>query len=319
MAWPYLGRGSAVGIGEESTWGTAVSRTHWFRVVSSTVKRSVAKVPRGVLAESSGSRNRRSHYIGTDDVGGTIVILMGYEGLGMLLRHAMHGTPATTGPSGSIYTHTFKLGTAPPTGGLTVEVIRGTGSAEVFEGCRISKMSWEIEAAGLMKVTLDLIGQTSAGPTSAGTPTYTTNELDVIHHQCGTLSFNSATYTLKKFTVSLDNKLARRPLLGSKPTADPAPSDFTDVMFDAELEYEGDALLTALTADTESDAVISFSGVSSRSLSFTVHNAYLDDADVPVNTVGVLPLSVKFRGQSDGTDEGLQIAIANTQTTATAV
>lgn len=318
MAWPYLGRGAAMGIGEESTWGTAVSRTAWFRLVSSTIKRTVAKTQRGVLAESSSSRNRRAHYIGADDVGGTVVILMGYEGLGLLLKHALHGTPSTTGPSGSIYTHTFKLGTAPPTGGLTIEIIRGTGSAEVFEGCRISKMSWEIEAGGLMKVTLDVIGQTSAGPTSAGTPTYTTNELDVIHHQCGTLSFNSATYTLKKFTVSLDNHLARRPLLGSKLTADPAPSDFTDVMFDAELEYEGDALLTALTADTESDAVISFAGVSSRSLSFTVHNAYLDDTDVPVNTVGVLPMSIKFRGQSDGTDEGLQIAVANTQSSATA-
>ena len=318
MAWPYLGRGAAIGIGEESTWGTAVSRTAWFRAISSTVRRKVSKAPRGVLAEATGSRNRRSHFISNDDVEGTIEFLVGFEGLGLILKHALHGTPSTSAPSGGIYTHTYKLGTAPPTGGLTIEIIRGTGSAEVFEGCRISKLTLSIEAGGLMRVSCDIIGETSGGPTTAGTPSYTSNELDVVHHQAGSLTFNSVSYTPKKFTVTLDNKLARRQLLGSKLTKDPAPSDFTDVLFDVELEYDADTLLSALTADTESDLAISFAGVSSRTFSVTVHNAYVDDADVPVNTVGVLPHSVKFRGQSDGTDEGFQIAIANTQSSATA-
>lgn len=319
MATLYLGRNSYMGVGEESTWGTAVSRTHWFRLVSSSVKRVVEKRPRGVLAEVSGSANRRGHYIASDNVEGSVEILAGYEGMGLLLKHILHGTPSTTGPSGAIYTHVYALG-AQEFNGLTVEIIKGTGYAEVFEGCVVTKAAIKIEAAGLMRVTLDLIGQTSGGETAAGTPTLTTNELDVIHHQGGSLTFNSVSYTPRSVTWTVDNKYARRQLLGSKLTQRPARSDFLDVFADIELEYDSDttALFAALTADTQSDLALSFAGTGGRTFGLTVHNAYLETLDMPLNGVGVLPMSLRLRGESDGSDQGFRVSIQNEQATATA-
>lgn len=315
----YVGRNSAVGFGVESTWGTAVSRTHWYRLVSASVKREVSKVGRGVLNESTGSANRRSHYISSDFISATVEILVGYEGLGLLLQQIVRRAPSTTGPSGSIYTHVFHLGVTDPVG-LTMEVIAGTGSAQVYEGCVITKAVFKIEAGGLMRLTLDLIGETSGGETGAGTPSYTTSELEVLHHQAGTISFNSVNYTAKSLTWTVDHKLARRQLLGSKLTKQPLPSDFADVMLDVELEYDSDsgALHAALSADTQGDATITFTGASSRTFTVLAHNAYLESVDQPQNTVGVLPLSARFRCESDGTDEGLKITVQNTQSSATA-
>ncbi len=313
---PYLGNGTAIGIGEESTWGTAVSRTHWFRAISESMKRTVTKSPRPVLSEASASRNRRSHYIASDMAGGSFEILMGYEGAGLLLKHILGGSPATTGSS-SPYTHTYKLAAAPQTG-LTIEVKRGNGTSEVFEGCKISKATFKIEAGGLMRVTCDVIAQTSGGRTSAGSPTFTTNELDVIHHQAGSLSWNSNSYTPKAIEVTIDNKMATRQLLGSKLTAEPKPSDFLDVMIKVDLEWENDNLNGSLTADDAADLSITFTGEGSRTIAFTAHNAFLEDVSDPVSSVGVIAQSGTFRAQSDGTDEGLAIVIANTQSSATA-
>ena len=46
MASIYNGIGACVGFGEESTWGTAVSRTHWRPLISSSLTRTIEKVPR---------------------------------------------------------------------------------------------------------------------------------------------------------------------------------------------------------------------------------------------------------------------------------
>src|SRR5262245_14233225 len=137
MAQPPVGRGLAFGFGNETTWGTAVSRTIWVRGLSESMKRTLSYIPRGVLVEASGSRNIRSTFLASDMAGGTLEFLVGYEGMGRILQHILHGTPTTTGPVSSIYTHTYLLATSPPTGGLTIEVIRGnSGISEVFEGCR---------------------------------------------------------------------------------------------------------------------------------------------------------------------------------------
>lgn len=314
---PYTGNGTAIGIGEESTWGTAVSRTHWFRAISENLKRTVTKSPRPVLAEASGSRNRKSHYIASDMAGGSFEVLVGYEGFGLLLKHILGGTPATTGSSAP-YTHTYKLAASPPTGGLTIEVKRGNGTAEVFEGCRITKATFKIEAAGLMRVSCDVIAETSGGRTSAGTPSYTTDELDLIHHQAGSVGWNSNLYVPRSVEITIDNKFATRQLLGSKLTKEPKPSDFLDVTIKLDLEWENDNLISSLTADDAGDLTLSFTGLSSRTFTFTAHNAFLEDASDPISGVGVVAQSASFRAQSDGTDEGLAIVIENTQSSAVA-
>ena len=316
---PFLGRGGAMGLGEETVWGTAVARTVWFALISSSLRRTIEKVPRPVLAEASASRARRSHYISKDTCAGTVELLMTYEGCGFLLKHLLHGTPATTGPVSTIYTHTYKLAGAVPTGGLTIEIVRGTGTnSDVFEGCRITKGVFKIEAGGLLRVTLDFIGETVTRG-AAGTPSYTTSrDLPVLHSQAAAATWNAGSIYSKSAEFTIDNHFAERMLLGSSNSAEPAPSDFLTLECKLSGEWSADTLQTGYAADTASDLVLAFTGTGSRVMTLTLHNAYIKDNDGPVNTVGPLPEDTVFVGESDGTDEGFQVVIANTASSATA-
>ena len=134
----------------------------------------------------------------------------------------------------------------------------------------------------------------------------------------GRFSFNAVNYTAARLVIEVDNKLTERHLLGSLNLKEPKQGDFRDIRVTADAEWESDTLQAAYTADTESDLAFTATGVSSRTWAATLHNAYIDDDAAAVSQVGVVPQTTVFRGQSDGTDEGLKIVIANTQSTATA-
>lgn len=310
----YSGFGSFVGFGAESTWGTAVSRTKFFRLLSSSLRRNVSKVKRETLYEGTGLVSRRS-FVAQDDVGGSVSFEGTYEDMGLILHHAMWSS-STTGPSGSDYTHTYILGATAPAGGLTIEIAQGTGSAIVYEGCRIAKIKMSVEAGGRCVVEIEIIGQTSGAPTSAGTPTFGTSEVEMEHHQFSQITWNSTAYDLRTFSLELDNKLDRRQVLGTKLTADPKPSALRDVSMMVSSDYESDNWQSGLTAHTQASAVISATA-SARSITFTMHNAYIETDEIGVNTHGVLPESIKLVGQSDATNRGLAVVVVNTQSTAT--
>ena len=134
MASIYSGRGAALGIGEESTYGTAVSRVNWRPAINTNLLRTIERVPRPSLRTGAAGAMRRNHYTQADNAGGTASIELTYENCGMWVKHVL-GAAATTGSSP--YTHTYTLGTLPT--GLTIENVRGTGTSEIFEGCRVNQ------------------------------------------------------------------------------------------------------------------------------------------------------------------------------------
>jgi len=310
----YLGRNSAVGLGEESTWGTAVSRTAFRPLNSSSLLRQATFVPRPDLKSDSGSAMRRGHYQSEESMTGTFEVAATYDNIGMILKHAL-GTAASSG-SGP-YTHTYTLAAAPPTG-LTIEVVRGTSTkSEVFEGCKISSMTMSVNAGECMMVSCDIIGQTSAARGSAGTPSYSAQEHLIEASHAGQLSFNSVNYDLSSFTLTVNNSLDRRQLLGSVETSEPLRTDFMSVELSFEIEAV-DTLYTALLANTQGDAVVTFTHptVSNRSMAFTIQNFYLNAVTDEISDAGIVTASCSGVGESDGTDEGLQIVSVNSNSSA---
>lgn len=318
----YTGRQAWVGFGQESAWNTAVSRTQFFELVSENMTAVQGWTPRGVLYEGASGVARTGAKFNTGSTyTGTVVVQGRYEGMGLLLRHAMWSN-STTGPSGGLYTHTFVLGTAPPTGGLTMELQRGDGTYEVWTGCRVNKFSMSVNVAGIATVTLDLIcggrdARTAIGGTS---PSFTTDRDAVLkHNQVSTLAWNSTTAYLKTLKVDIDNKLTPRPLLGSLITADPGVmSGLRGVMVTADTEWSADDYDAGHQAGTESDAVISFTGASSHTLTVTLHDAFISANTAPVSSFGIVSESSTFMGQDDGTHHGLAIVVVNSQSSAIA-
>lgn len=317
MPLPYVGAGLAIGVGRESTWGVAVSRTHWYRGVSSTLARTVTTVRRPHLHRGSSSRNARESYVSSDTVTGQIEIELAYEGCGPILQEILHGTPSTGSPSGGLYPHTFLLAANPPTGGLTIEVIHGNGDAEVFEGCRVTKATARLTPGDVLRVVLDIIGETSGGLTTAGSATFSSNDVPILHDQIGQLAFNSQNYDLRSLELVVDNKFASRPHLGSKLTKEPVPGTI-EIKLTVEVDWLNNNLYTAYLASTQADVTFTFTGTGSRSAAFTLHNCIAETYSKPINTPDVLRQKVTFAAFRDATDQGLALVLTNTQATALA-
>ena len=311
MASIYHGRGAALGFGKESTWGTAVSRVNWRPAISSALTRTIEKVPRPNLRVGSAGAMRRSRYVQTDLAGGSFSVEATYENVGMLLEGIM-GSSATTGSSP--YTHTYKFADDLQTG-LTIENVRGTGTSEIFEGCRVSTASLAVAAGGVMTIDAEVIAQTSSARGSAATPSFGAGDTPVLHSHAGQLSFNSVNYDLVDLNLTINNALATRMHLGSAATKQPLRADFQSVELAVTVEVD-DALYAAFIADTESDIAIVFTA-GSKTFTINVHNAYISQASDPVSDGNVIQQSITFIGQSDGTDEGCSIVVVNTNSGAT--
>lgn len=306
----YTGMETAVGVGVETTWGTAVARTIWLRVLSCTLQRRQVRVPRGGLSsKGAASHMRRKYFLSTDQVEGEIRWEMGYsDGSVLLLAHALYGiVDAGAGP----YTHTATIGkTAISGGGLTIEVIKGNGDAEVFEGCKIDRLSLSMSPGGIMIATASIIGQTSGGLVSAGSPTYTGSDFAILHSHSGTLTKGAISADLQSFDLTFTRNLARRQLTGSTLTQEPLPSDYPSVECTVGAEYGGTAAHAAFLAGTEGNATITWTD-SPRIFALTLHNAIIQDLDMPIDSPGVLSQRLRIEPFSDGTSEGMAIVVTN--------
>ena len=316
----YIGRGAAVGAGEETVWGTAVSRTHWAQVISSKLERSVGKVLRPNLG-LTGVPARRRHFISEDMAGGDIEMEMLLEGQGIWLKHAL-GTVADAG-GGDPYTHTYTQSSQLDAGvGLTIEQILGVDAdaggtrSEVFEGCKINTLGISCGLGDIMKMKLGIIAETSATRGAGGSPTFTTNDYPVLFNHAGAFAWNSVSYSnVKSFDLAHDNKLGSRQRFGATTTKEPVRMDFSETKIRLTMDLVSDALLTAFTADTASDLTVTYTNAANRTILFTLTNAYISAYSDGTSGPGLLEASIEFTGQYDGTTNPLKITITNSQAT----
>ena len=306
--------GTVIGFGEEMDWGNPASRTTWFRAVSADLRMKVDRKPRPVLA-TGGSGVANNYFNAGVTVQGTLVFVAAFEGVGLILKHALYKDPTSVG-SGP-YTHTYEMQGPQPAGGLTVEIILGdSGLAEVFSGCRINKMTLEFKTADVVKITLDVIGKSSGGRVSAGTPTYTANDgiVDVVYDMVGSLQWNGGEYPLNSLKVNVDNKLSVRPRLGSLYTQDPKLSSMREISLEGEWELTDDTLYTGMLNGTTGDAVIAIAGKEDYAETLTASNCVVTTADDPHTQMGVTKQTFKLAAR----DPGIVIEMINSQSSATA-
>ena len=311
MASIYHGRGAAIGLGLETTWGTAVARTNWRPLISSSLTRTIEKVPRPNLRVGAAGAMRRQHYTQVDSAGGSFSIEATYENIGIILEHTLGTSATVTGPP---HVHTYTFADDLPVG-LTIENNRGTGTSEVFEGCRISTATLACEAGGILTIDAEVIAQTSTTRAGLASTTFGSGDTPILHSHAGTLAFGGSTYDLIDLSLVVNNALSTRMKLGDATTKQPLRADFQSVELSCNVEVD-DALYAAFVNDTEGDAVITFTA-GSQSFAITVQNAFLTECTDPVSDANVIKQSLKFMGQSDGTDEGLKIVVTNTTSTAT--
>jgi len=309
----YLGRGACIGLAEESTWGTAVARARWARVASASTGRTRPKVVVPHLHDASVAMNPRHFFVERDRVRASVSFPAYYDSYVMtaLIKHAMGANvDAGAGP----YTHTATCAADLPTG-LTVELVQGTGFGEVLEGCKVSRLTIGAQYGQVVTVSADLIAQTTGGPVSAASPTLVGDPVWIQHHHASTLAWNSLTLRLKSWSLVIDNAIGERDGLGDLTTLEPARTGIASMTMSIELERDADGLHSGYLADTQSDAVISFTS-GAHSIAITLHNALLETHDSAPSGVGPVPQRATLRGYRDSSDGGLSIVTTNTLATA---
>ena len=97
-------------------------------------------------------------------------------------------------------------------------------------------------------------------------------------------------------------------------TKDPLRTDFSSVEASFEIDVD-DSVYGKYVADAQGDATFTFDngGASGaeREMGLTFQNAYLAECTDPVNSAGLISMSLKFICESDGTDHGLKIIMKN--------
>lgn len=310
----HRGFGASIGIGVESTWGTAVSRTNWLRAASHGVirKRTKNMIPHlGGAGEAS--TNYRYFYNESDFVEGPIAFPVAYDDSSVLMLRHILGANATAGAGP--YTHTLTLGSPLPNG-LTLEMISGTAGsgtakvAEVFEGCLLGSARLEVSAGGVMTCETQVMGETSQGIVSPGTPTYSSSQEWVQHSHAGTFTVFGSTVKVQSMSINIDRGLQRNHELGSLLTSQPYEGRL-QVDVDLTTMWQSDTFYDALLADTQNDATITFTGTGNNALAITLQNAVAMEVSRPVNGAEGISQTIRMRCFSDGTDEGLKMVFTN--------
>jgi len=317
-----VGRGTYIGIGTESTYGTAVSRTIFFRVLSAGLQDTQASERSAELVGATGSLGYRFRMQGNIEAGGPVSMLFFYEGAGLLWQHLMRTTVSTAAdtPSSGLHTHTLHLGSTASS--FTLEQVKGTSVqggttyAETFEGAVCSSWSISCEVGQPAKLDMTWIAETTTGADDTPTsPTYTTNYYPVLGHHVVCL-WNSVAYKMRSFRINVDLHNERLYVLGSKVTANPPQTAPPDVVFEAEMLAQDWTLITAQQAVTESSMVLTVTGTNSTAMTITLRQVAWDSQTSNVqDSNGVQYVRVRgyALGSSSASTPELTMAIVNTQ------
>ena len=287
-----FGRSAFIKYEQESTYGTAVTPTISNRVTSVSLGRSQERERTTHLSQSDAAFAVAT-FDAFEQAGGSIEMPLFYKGMGQLFKAAIGGTPVTTG-SGP-YTHAFEPTTVLPS--LTMSFQRGTGSVETFEGVMVTSMTISCEAGAEASASFEVIAETASARTTAITPSFG-DGAQVFHHQAGTLSYNSNTYTVRSFEFTIDNKLERVNNLGSKLTGQPQISDVREVTITATLDLSDNNLYNSQLAGDQSDVSLTFTA-GADSMTFLLRNAKIIDYSDDVTSFGRIERTVSFMGLAD--------------------
>ena len=300
-----FGRSAYIALGTESTYGFPVATPVKNRVYSVSMTRSQER-ERTTHLSQSGAAFAVNTFDGFEVSGGSIEIPMVYKGIGMLFEAAL-GSSASAA-AGAVFLHTYTAIADLPS--LTIDVQRGTGSSEKFEGCMVSTMSISCEAGGEARASFEIIAETAAARAAAlGTPTFGDGP-QVFHFQSSTLSYNSLVYKMRSMELTLDNKLERVNYLGSKLTSQPQISDVREVTLTATMDLEDNNLYNSQISGTSSNVEVTFTS-GTNIFNILLRNCEITSYEDSVNSFGRIERTVTFFGISGASNEAIRIEVTN--------
>ena len=311
-----FGHAAYLGWAQESTYGTAVDPpTKFIEIETESLKAERKKIVRPLLGHVSQRRTVNSKM----SVGGGFKTDMLWEGLEQILKHAL-GSVATTGPVGSIYTHTYSLAAALPTG-LTLNVNRdaaniGGSSAFQYSGCKIAKLTIGQEMELPMSLECEVLGRTrvNVARTAATFPTH--DAVDYAQMTVAAINPASANYAIpvKSLKIVIDNALHEDQyrLTGAGLRAGIGRGGQRKITVEAEAEFESLTAFTYFLNLTNSD--LQFKWVNSlKEFIITMPNVTFDGEDPGSDDPGPYYMTITNTALANAADnDELSLVLKNT-------
>jgi len=276
-----MGVGSYVGLGNETTYGTAVARTKFLLGAIPTVDDKPTRPL--IVSDAFRSITPRSATRGMTSAPITIPLEANYIGDEFLYFHLFGaGSVVTTTPGTLAKQHAFTLQRATPPG-LSVEIVKDA-LAYLYPGCKVSKAMSEYAPEGkIVKRTLELLGRDESNP-SASSPTFPA--FQPIAFDQVVCKIDGSAIEWRSGGWSFDQAIGSgRPQMGSKLMLEPFSGR---VMITVKLEvyFDSDARRADLRADTPRK--INFLATAAAN-SIESGHAFTEDWEFPVvrlQTVG---------------------------------
>lgn len=326
MAGPGLGFKGYLGFGEEAVgaYGTAVTRTHWTEITDESLVLNQSQIESESLYRR-GIINTRVEP-GARTVSGDIEFEATYEGQGKLFKHAF-GAIATSTPdptsNPTVKRHLYTIQDSLPTG-LTVEVSRDQSSfatnpnrSFLYTGVKINSISFSISTENTLRCVASCIGRNETGPVAQSTPSFFNTRLAVYHG--GSITWGSTTLEVEDISVTLNNNLEYRPVIGSNLTREPLPSGKLEVTGSFKIEFASEDQYNDFKNSTERVLTMLFQGPNIASsfykyIKLTANVAKIMSCRVMLNTFGRLVMEIDFKGYRSLTQNELELEIQSTET-----
>jgi hypothetical protein len=298
---------SYIGLGRESTYGTAVAATSFLEFTEESIKLVAGQTLKGTLRTASPLRTVKNK----KSVEGSFKVPVSYGGLEMILKDGL-GTVATGGVGP--YTHTFTLLNGVPLLPLTMRVKRAAIIANeyVYTGVHIPKLTFSIQPEGQLELSVDVLGRNEDSIGANSSPTYTTTDY-VQWDQMTVCTVGGSTINAQSFELTIENPLdGDTHKLGSLLRQLPTRSGHRKISGKFEFEFEDTTHYNYFKNNTENAVVVTFVS-STHSLSFSLPNVIWQGDTPVVDKVGPFKQMMAFEAKA--TSENNELTITNVNAT----
>ncbi len=290
------------GLVPEVTYGTLVTVTEFFPILSENINLDIARIEDDTIIAGRRLQQSTQWGAGAQTVSGPVQTLLWTTATKTLLKN-MFGTESGAGPF--TYIPGSLLGDS-----MTIQVGRpGTGGVVhpfTFSGCKVG--SWEIAASEGQAVTLglDIMGQDQTTGTALASASY--GDLNPFRFTHATFTIAATAYTVSQFRLSGDNALEERRFDGTDITIEPLESG--ERVFDGSFTAEFIDLtqMNRYVNGTEAALVASFNDGGGNTLVITM-NTRFDGATPSLSGKGVLEIDVPFKCVSTTSDAAACTAV----------
>ena len=303
------GLAAQIGIGVESTVGTAATPTRFYEFNDESIAQTNERIESEGLR--TGNRVLRSdrYASGQKAIEGSFSMDMTADNTAILFKHAL-GAVATAGS----YVHTCTM--SDPFGlGLTIEVGRpgndGTVRAFTYAGCKINTLDLSVSVGELLSAEFGVIGTTAETIGTVTAASYASS-LELLHFAGAAITVAGTAYPCKDFSLSVNNGLTGdRFVLGSQVAQQPIASSLAEVTGSLTAEFVNATAYNRVVNATHAAVVATFTDSTGDSITVTVPVARFDGDTPSVGGPDILDQTLNFKGLFNGTDSPVTIAVAN--------